>query len=128
MKLKSYTFFQQVVMVIGLGSIFLWVSLFLSYRKIKPSSQDMYDPIAQGGFPFTAFHYPTPPLGDDTIPSASWPPFLLDFLFWTIVSFVIVKWIMPNFWIKRKIDTLFFLTGAGLFTFIGFIYLLLMYD
>lgn len=136
MKLKEHPVIQQIIIIVSTGLIFLWISLFFSYSPIKPpppsassgNPEYAFSPIATGGFPLTAFTYPQPPLGDDTIPKESLALFVVNYFFWILVSFVVVKWIMPRFWSKHSVDVFLFLSGACFLTFIGVIYLMIQYD
>lgn len=82
-------------LIFGLSLLLLWSSLIFSYHPLPNISEDIYKPIAFGGFPLKAFEYPHPPMGSDIPPVKMWLPFYGNLIFWIIISFIIVR-ILPR--------------------------------
>lgn len=78
------------------SQLLLWVSLFVS-KVALPYSDPWKEPAAKGGFPFTSFYYPQPPLGGDIPPLAQWPGFYLNFVVWFVAAALMVI-----LWSRRK--------------------------
>jgi len=82
---------RVAAVTITVASMSLWISLFMSTRLLRwPGPGDLDDPVATAGFPLTAFEYPYPPMGGDVPPLAQWLPFFLNYLFWIMISILVV--------------------------------------
>lgn len=114
--------------VVGcLGIVALWCSVFLSYRRAIPPSEDLHGTFAAGGFPFVAFAYPVPPMGSDLPPIGSLAPFLANLVFWTlaaaVLSFAVRRELLRARPFRRLAAALAVSTSV-----IGAFYLLLQFD
>ncbi len=126
------TLLNRIISIIGLTIVCLWVSLFVSYKKIEPPLSwdgdiNSIPFVATGGFPFRAFEYPIPPLGNDFPPQDSWLPFFYNFIFWLITINMIMLITSRKIRLNLFTSTLF-MVAAFFFTFLGFVYLMIQYD
>jgi len=98
-----------------------------SFSKSSVVPFDLNNPnsiYATGGFPFKVYDYPLPPMGPG--PEQSEIPFLMNFIFWllvTILFFLLLKKQADN----KKIMAVS-ITAAVLSTVIGLVYLVLKFD
>lgn len=118
-----------------LGLILTWVAVFKSTTNIAVAQSEIEAyfahrgplPVAGlGGWPFPAFHYPPSPLGGDVPPISSVYPFILNWIFWSLIAAVIV-WFLPKRWLTNEVNQvvigLTILTSLG-----GLLFLLLKFD
>jgi len=83
--------------VVSLGSMALWVSLFVSTMPTRQAFPlDPYSIKADAGFPLTAFRYPHPPMGHDVPPYEMWPAFFVNYVFWLALAFIAVRLLRPR--------------------------------
>ena len=117
---------SRVLFGLCLGVIALWLSLFLSYRRIYFETVDNnpWATYGDGGFPLTAFEYPS--MGSDIPPAKSWPPFAANLFFWLAVAIPAMFLIPARFF--TKIFQSILILGTAITTLIGFVYLLLKFD
>lgn len=117
--------------VIGLALIGLWVSLWLSYRPVPlPADAPLFaqppPTVGTGGFPFLAFDYPVPPMGNDHPPASSLFPFAVDVVFWIAVA-CLLAWAVPKRFFIPVVERV--IIGLSLvLTFFGLGYLLIKFD
>jgi uncharacterized MnhB-related membrane protein len=112
----------------SLGSVFLWISLWLSIKILPQSSPvNVSAPIESAGFPFTAFLYPHPPMGNDVPPLNMWPPFFLNAVIWMSIAWVILHITKRFGWNQRKIYPTIIILGI-LCSLIGLGYTLVKFD
>jgi hypothetical protein len=113
---------NKIISLMGIGIILNWLSLFLSYKKY-PNTENIYEPMASGGFPFKTFEYPHPPMGSDWPPAEVWPTFFLNLAIWLMLAALIAvlfrKKIESNKMQKRIILGAIYITLFGL-VYIGF--------
>lgn len=117
---------HKILSALGLGVIFQWLSLFFSYRELPNTFEDIKTPIATGGFPFKAFEYPFPPMGNNWPPLKAWPIFFLNLIIWIIISAIIV------FLLGKKIENKKIVTIIGILATVlslfGIFYITLKFD
>lgn len=117
---------NKFLWIFGLGNIGLWLSLFLSYQGL-PATDDINDVFAVGGFPFKAFDYPSPPMGNDVPPTSMWPAFVADYFVW-IASAAIGVSFLPSKVIDHLPKRTICVVLGVLLMLIGFGYLILKFD
>ena len=87
---------NKIISAIGLGVMFFWLSLFLSYREL-PFEFDADDcecayqnTLAIGGFPLQTFEYGL--VGNDWPTPIGWEfPFFGNLAFWIAIGFVVAS-------------------------------------
>ncbi|MBI5467350.1 MAG: hypothetical protein HY975_04035 [Candidatus Kerfeldbacteria bacterium] len=122
-------------LVIFLGLTLTWVAIFKSTDSFPVPQGDIQAyfenrgplPVAGiGGWPFPTFHYPPSPLGGDIPPVTSVYPFIMNWIFWSLVV-AAVLWFVPKRLITgavlRVVNGLTILTSLG-----GLMFLLLKFD
>lgn len=94
-------------LIISMAVIFTWVSLWVSYSPTQVSDAEIETfmkqrgqvPVqATGGYPLTTFKYPVSPLGNNFPNPDAFFPLVLNLVFWTAVSTIIisvVSWKLP---------------------------------
>lgn len=121
---------RAILSIFSIGNILLWISLFVSERDVPGLTPDLYDVekiVAKGGFPLTAFNYPTPPMGNDVPPFSMWPNFYLNMIFWFLIAILIFFIFPKKIREDQKFLRLIFLFGLA-FMFGGFGYLMARFD
>jgi hypothetical protein len=114
---------NKIILIISLGVIFNWLSLFFSYRRLQ--NIDINQPFATGGFPLNIFEYPFPPMGHDWPPAGAWPIFFLNLFFWIVVGFLI-SFLFGKKMENRKMTTL--VISAVVLSLLGIFYIMLKFD
>jgi len=117
---------KKIISGLGIGLILHWLSLFLSYRELPNTYEDITKPIATGGFPFKTFEYPVPPMGSDWPPSEMWPMFFLNLAIWIIIG-LLVAFILNKKITNEKIFKVINIL-AILMTLNGLLYIMLKFD
>ena len=79
---KKSFLFSDLTATLSCSIIFLWVSLFLSF---KLTDGELTKNFATGGFPIKSFVYPQPPMGNDHVPLEAWGGFAVNALFWFFI-------------------------------------------
>ena len=118
----------RLIAAIGLGVTLTWISLWLSTKELpQPLSFNPSAPMQSAGFPFTAFWYPQPPMGNDYPPFWMWVPFFVNGAFWTGASVGILYLLrLPNE--KMRFVYAAFSVSGIVCWLIGSVYLLLKFD
>lgn len=119
---------NYIKIAIGFGVIALWLSLWFSYQHL-PFGGSIFDPnaaIAKGGFPFTVFYYPPPPMGKDIPPDGSFFPFALNFMIWFIVAYAIIHFIPKRIFTEKLVAIITYL--AFLMSLFGLFYIIIQFD
>jgi hypothetical protein len=71
----------RAILAATIGGSLLWVGIFATYRALLlPLLPRIDNPVASAGFPFIAFLYPRPPLGNKVPPLEQWPFFFIDYM------------------------------------------------
>lgn len=107
-------------LVFGIGAVLLWTSLFLSYR-----GNALYQ--ASGGFPFIAFHYPVPSMGNDAPPIEQWPFFFANLLIWFGIAATVVRFVTPRMKASDRIAAAILLIGI-VSSIVGLLYIIMQFD
>lgn len=119
---------QRVLAILALGLVGLWISLLASTSPVPaPAEAPAIHTVALGGFPFPAFHYPTPPGGNDVPPAAQWPLFYANEAIWLLFASLVWIHLPARIREHRGLRTTLFLLAVYL-TFTGFGFLMLKFD
>lgn len=121
--------------ILLLGLTLTWVAIFKSTHSFPVPQAELQAyaedrgplPVAGiGGWPFPTFHYPPSPLGGDLPPVSSVYPFIMNWIFWSLLV-AAGLWFTPKRFITaavlRVISGLTILTSLG-----GLMFLLLKFD
>lgn len=77
------------------GAVGTWTAIFLSERRLPQTYPlELGNPNAEAGFPFIAFRYPVPPMGNDVPPLAQWPTFFADYAVWLALGLALTPWLV----------------------------------
>ena len=121
---------EDLIFVFFFGFFLLWTTLFLSYSPI-PEYEYVENSIptfvAIGGFPFIAFHYPSPPMGSDVVSQSMWPLFYLNEFFWLIIGTILTK-LLPQKIKNYSQIRLFCIVMTLIISLSGLGYLVLRFD
>lgn len=123
-------FLRRKTLVFSLATIGLWISLFFSYHSLPGGGVIIpnvpYTIGSTGGWPFTAFRYPLPPMGGDYVPNESFFSFFFNFVFWAVLAGLALM-LVPKKIVDRMNDGGAAIL-AGFITFVGILYLLIRFD
>lgn len=73
--------------IFSLATTTLWLSVFVSRRNLPSGNMTEY---SAAGFPFQSFIFPSGAMGGDYVPLSMWMPFYLNYLFWILISSLLV--------------------------------------
>lgn len=80
---------RVAAIAVSLGGVLLWTTMLVTERRLPQTYPfELGNPNAEAGWPFVAFRYPIPPMGNDVPPLAQWPAFFADYAFWLMVSLI----------------------------------------
>ena len=114
------------IAALSLGVIMMWISLVVSYQNLPDiHSLSLSKPMATGGFPITAFEYPSGALGNDVPPADSWGLFYLNLCFWIVVGTSIAILLRKHLNKKRSY---IFIVATIIISIYGIGYILLKFD
>lgn len=117
---------NKIISGLGIGAILQWLSLFFSYRELPNAYEDISKPIGTGGFPFKAFEYPVPPMGNDWPPAEMWPMFFVNFAIWLAVGLLVAFVLSKKITNPKVLKTISIL--AILLSVFGIFYIMLKFD
>lgn len=127
--------YMNVRIVNLLGLTLTWVAIFKSTDSFAVPPADIqayFDhrgplPVAGiGGWPYPTFQYPPSPLGGDIPPVSSVYPFILNWIFWSLVV-AAVMWFIPKRFLTSTVDRV--VSGLAILTSLGgLLFLLLKFD
>ena len=114
------------IVALSLGIIMTWISLVVSYQNFPDiHSLSLSKPIATGGFPITAFEYPSGALGNNVPPVDSWGLFYLNLFFWIVVGTSVATIFRRH--LNKKMSYIFFI-ASFIISIYGLGYILLKFD
>lgn len=124
---------NKLILALCFGITLFWVSLFLSYQSLPnmySDAPDIANSAAIGGFPFKVFNYPIPSLGGDWPKNneADWLKFFINFLFWSLLSFIATSFLDQKNKLQRPKILGWFVVVAFIVSLAGLIYIRLLFD
>lgn len=125
-KILAHRFTVSILSGLGIGVVLQWLTLFFSYKELPNAYEDIYEPIATGGFPYVVFEYPVPPMGSDWPPADVWPMFFMNFAIWLLVGLVLGAIFGKKIQERKLLHKV--LTLAGMITIFGYYYIVFKFD
>lgn len=116
-------YFKRTIFAVSSGAILLWLSLFLSYKNL-PYSEDIYLPVATGGFPVTAFYYPSGAMGGGVL-REDLSIFFVNYIILCGLCFIAAIFLGKRMTPRMTASTLF---PAIFLTLVGVFYLMIKFD